>query len=457
MYNQFKHYDPKQSLILSPNLDDWLPKNHLARFISKVVDDLDLNEIYTYYKDETRGAPPFDPKMMVKIRLYADAVGKPSSRVIYKSMVEDVGFRFLGAGNFPDHRTISDFKKNHREVLEGIFQQVLQLCKNANLTKMGRIALDGTKIKGNASKNKNYKMNTLEKKEDKLLEEIAKRLIQKSFEIDEEEDRIYGPDNDGWSLPKDALERVRKAKKQLEEKEKKEQKEYEEILKKRSEKKKGIGKKIRGRKPIAPEDKKRITSTGKPKIPTANTTDPDTRLMKTRNGYLQGYNAQIVIDVESQIILATELTQDCNDKKQLESMLLQTIDNTEKIPGSFLADAGYDNQKQIDKFPEIEMYIPTQKDYKQRKAMREQSAPKGRIPNSMTKRERRERKLITKKGKEEYKKRGIVEAVNGQIKSIRGLFQVLTRGRENANSEWKMYCTGHNLLKLWKHSLKMNG
>jgi transposase len=452
MGKKYLPYDPNQCLILSPNLNDWLPKDHLARFISDVVDDeLDLSKITDYYEKEVRGAPPYEPKMMTKVRMYADCVGKPSSRVIQKSMVEDIGFRFLGAGNFPDHRTIGDFRKIHHEALADLFHQVIALCKQANLVKVGTVSIDGTKVKANASIDKNFTVETLSKKEDEKLKEIARKIIEDGIKIDEEEDRIFGPDNDGYSMPKDALKRIQEAKKQLKEKKTKELEEFKRKQEERREKEQQTSKKLRGRKLKDPEDKDQTQLDVKKRSPTANTTDPDSRKMKTRRGFIQGYNPQIVVDVDTQIILATDLTQDHNDRRQLAPMLEQTIKNTGKIPERATADAGYDNDDQIDQFKDIDMYIPTQKDWKQRKAMREQPLPKGRIPNDLSQRERRERKLLTKKGKKIYKKRGCsVEPVIGQIKFSRGLDRLLMRGKKKGNSEWKMYCTGHNLLKLWK-------
>ena len=451
-------YDSDQILLLPPNLNDWLTPDHLARFISDVVDGLDISEITSSYEKEFRGAPPYDPLMMVKIRIYADCVGTPSSRVIEKSMQENIGFRFLGAGNFPDFRTISDFRKIHHEPLADFFQQVLTLCDLAGLVKMGTVAIDGTKIKANASIDKNYTLGTLTEKE-KRYKEIAKRILEEGITTDEEEEHIFGPDNNGWSMPKDALERIKRAKDELKLRKKEELEEYERMIEKRRKREEENGEKVKGRKPKHPKDKKKKSKDGKQKEPTANTTDPDSRIMKTRKGFIQGYNPQIAVDTDTQIILATDLTQDHNDLRQLAPMLNQTIENTGKIPHNATADAGYDNDKQIGLFDKkIDIYIPTQKDWKQRKAMKEQPPPRGRIPKDLSKRERRERKLLTKKGKKIYKKRGSsVEPVIGQIKSAMGLDRLLLRGKEKGNSEWKMYCTAHNILKLWRNSMKISG
>lgn len=458
MPKKYLPYDPDQCLLLPPNLNDWLPEDHLARFVNNILDDLDLSDITGYYEAESRGAPPYDPIMMVKVRMYADCLGTPSSRVIEKSLHENVGFRFLGAGNFPDFRTISDFRKIHHEALADLFHQVLTLCEVAGLVKMGTVAIDGTKVKANASIDKNYTLKTLTEKEERY-KEIARKIIEEGIKIDEEEDRVFGLDNDGWRLPKDALERVKRAKEELERRKREELEEYERMLEERKRKEEETGEKIRGRKPKHPQDKKQQSASGKPKEPVANTTDPDSGIMKTRKGFIQGYNPQISVDTETQIILATELTPDHNDLNQLAPMLEQTIKNTGRIPNNGTADAGYDNEEQIDLFKDkINLYIPTQKDWKQRKAMREQQPPRGRIPKHLSKRGRRERKLLTKKGKKIYKKRGSsVEAVIGQIKSAMGLDKLLLRGKKKGNSEWKMYCTAHNLLKLWRNSIKTVG
>ena len=451
MPKKYLPYDPKQNLLIPPDLNDWLPKDHLARFIDVVVGDIDLTAIMDYYEVETRGAPPYDPHMMVKVRMYADCIGTPSSRVIEKSMHENIGFRFLGAGNFPDYRTISDFRKIHHESLADLFIQVLTLCKLAGLVKMGTVAIDGTKVKANASMAKNYPLETLTKKEERY-KEIARQIIEDGINVDEEEDRIFGKDNKGWGMPEDALERIKRAKKELERRKREELEEYEQFVEYRKKKEEETGKKLRGRKPKHPNDKTPKTKSGKQKKPVANTTDLDSRLMKTRTGMIQGYNGQIAVDCDSQVIVATNLTQDQNDLHQLVPMLEQTIANTDQMPKHATFDAGYDNEEQIEKFEDrIDLYIPTQKDWKQRKAMKDMPPPRGRIPKHLTKRERRERKLLTKKGKKIYKKRGSsVEPVNGQIKTVRGLDKLLLRGKEKCDSEWRMYCTSHNILKLWR-------
>ena len=320
---------------------------------------------------------------------------------------------------------------------------------------MKTTATDGVKIKANASIDKNHTEETIDKKMEKY-KKIAREIIEEGIRIDEEEDRVLGRDNSGWRMPKDALERFRRAKAELEQKKQEELEEYKGKLEVRRQKEEETGKKLRGRKPKHPKTKKRKSETGKVKKPVANITDPESRLMKTRRGFIQGYNGQITVDADTQIIVATDLVQDQNDIQQLVPMLDQAIENTGKTPENATADAGYDNEEQIMKFQDkINIYIPTQKDWKQRKAMREQPPPRGRIPKNLSSRGRRERRLLTKKGKEIYKKRGSsVEPVIGQIKSGRGLGKLLLRGKKKGRSEWKMYCMGHNLLKLWRNGFK---
>jgi transposase len=457
MGKKYRFYDPNQTLIIPPNIDEWLSKDHLARFISDVVDVIDISPILEYYEVELKGGPPYDPRMMVKVRMYADATGMPSSRKIADGMYDDMGLRFLGAGNFPDFRTISDFRKIHHDSLAGLFLQVLELCKQAGLVKMGTVAIDGTKMKANASKNKNFKLETLEKKEREELEKIARKIIEDGIKVDEEEDRIFDPDNKGYGMPEDAIERIRKAKRELEEKKRKEMEDYEKNQEERRRKEEETGKKLRGRKPKHPDQMELDVKSGKKKRPTANTTDPDSRLMKTRNGFIQGYNAQASVDADTHIILAAEVTQDHNDTQQLEPMLDKTMKNTGMVPENGTLDAGYYNEDQISQYRDcIDLFIPTQKDWKQREAMRVQPPPRGRIPKNMSNRERMERKLLTKKGKAIYKKRGSsVEAVFGNIKSAMGLDKFLMRGKEKGDSEWKMYCTAFNILKLWRNGISL--
>jgi len=449
MSKKYRNYDPDQILLLSPDLRDWLPDNHLAMFIDEVVDELDLSPIFEYYEVEERGGPPFHPAMMTKVLFYAYCIGMPSSRKIDKNMYEDVALRYLGAGNFPDFRTISDFRKRHLDVLGELFIQVLNLCGKAGLVELGTVALDGTKVKANASMEKTKKYETLCKKEEEL-EKIVEKMMDKAEKTDKREDEIYGKDKRGDELPegfrskKERLKRIREAKRQLEEEQELKHEEYKRKKEEREDKEQQTGKKIRGRK------LKEVTKDPE-KDAKANTTDPDSRIMKTRKGFVQGYNGQIVVDCDSQVIVAEDLVQDHNDKHQQYPMMEKVDKNTGRSPKDTTMDAGYwDEERLKDLSLYTELYVATEKDWKERKKMREKSPPRGRIPKDATFKERMERKLRTKKGKETYKKRSTsVETVFGQIKN-RGLGKLLLRGLEKVKGEWTLIGLSHNLLKLWK-------
>jgi hypothetical protein len=328
--------------------------------------------------------------------------------------------------------------------------QVLELCEKAGLVKLGVVSLDGTKVKANASIDKNRTYKHLSKEEEQLYRAIEE-MLRKAQQTDNEEDRIYGKDNRGDELPpgfrkrKERLQRIEKAKKELEQKQEEKRREYEKKIAEREQKEKETRKKLRGRKPKPVEE----TPDNDTK---RNTTDIDSRIMKTRNGYVQGYNAQIMTDCSSQVILAADVTQECNDKHQLVPMMNQVEQNTGQKPDKGTMDAGYwceEDIKQVQE--EIDLYIATTKDWKQRKRLKEQPSPRGRIPNDITLRDRMERKLRTKKGQAIYRKRAsTVEPAIGQIKEARGFKQFLLRGTHKVKGEWSLICTTHNILKLWR-------
>ena len=449
MGKTYRFYDQKQSLLLSPNIKDWLPKGHLALFISDIVDELDLTPIYSYYEKEDRGAPPYDPRMMTKVLFYAYATGIQSSRKIEKKQVEDISFRYLTANTNPNFRTISDFRKNHIDTLEDLFVQVLLLCVEAGLVKLGTVALDGMKVKANASLQNSKQHETLCKQEDRLRKKVQE-LLQHAEQIDEEEDRLFGEDKRGDELPpefqreKERLQRIRKAKEQLEKKQEQRYQQYQQNLRDRKQKEKETGKKLRGRKPhpVSKEPDEQLK---------ANTTDPESRIMKTRKGYVQGYNGQAMVEADSQIIVAADLVQDENDKHQQGPMILKVKQNLNRLPDKVTMDTGYWDEQELRKLDdEIDLYVATTKNWKERKKLRDQPPPRGRIPKNMSYKDRMDRKLSTKKGKQVYKTRATsVEPTFGQIQN-RGLGELLLRGLRKGKGEWLLICLSHNLLKLWR-------
>src|ERR1700737_3498565 len=298
MAKSYRAYVPEQDLLLPPSLRDWLPEDHLAYFVSDVVDQLDLNAIESVYEEEERGQPPYHPRMMTKLLMYGYCVGVFSSRRIQKKLREDVGFRVLAAGNEPDFRTISDFRKLHLGALQGLFDQVLQIALQAGTMKLGRVVLDGSKVKANASKHKAMSYGRMQEEEKRLKEEV-KRLLEQAEAADEEEDARYGRDRRGDELPAELarretrLKRIREAKRALEERAREQAKSKDE-----------------------PEEKAKPAAKMQ-----YNFTDPESRILPGADGFVQAYNAQIAVEPDFPWIVGQRVTQAANDKQQLQPTL----------------------------------------------------------------------------------------------------------------------------------------
>ena len=430
MSKTFRPYEPDQISLMPASMRDWLPSDHLAYFISDIVDNLDLSAIMERYSGEDRGYPPYHPAMMVKVLLYAYCIGVASSRKIEKRLCEDIAFRVLAANNTPDFRTISDFRKDHLKALAGLFLQVLKLCQKAGLVKLGHVALDGTKIKANASKHKAMSYKRMKEEEVRLEAEVAE-LLKKAESVDEEEDQRYGKGKKGDELPKELafrdsrLKRIQEAKAALEAEARLE-------AEKKPDKNDGDG---------TPPDKAQ-----------RNFTDPDSHIMPTSGGkyFIQAYNAQAAVDSANQIIVAAEVTNKPTDRGQAEPMMDIVKVNAGQLPCQMSADAGYFSSDAVSNLTilGIDVYMPPDK-IGHRFTL--PPAPRGRIPQCLSIADRMRRKLRTKKGKVCYGlRKELPEPVFGQIKQVRGFNHFLLRGLENVSSEWKVICTGHNLLKLFK-------
>ena len=430
MSKTFRPYEPDQISLMPASMRDWLPSDHLAYFISDIVDNLDLSAIMERYSGEDRGYPPYHPAMMVKVLLYAYCIGVASSRKIEKRLCEDIAFRVLAANNTPDFRTISDFRKDHLKTLAGLFLQVLKLCQKAGLVKLGHVALDGTKIKANASKHKAMSYKRMKEEEVRLEAEVAE-LLKKAESVDEEEDQRYGKGKKGDELPKELafrdsrLKRIQEAKAALEAEARLE-------AEKKPDKNDGDG---------TPPDKAQ-----------RNFTDPDSHIMPTSGGkyFIQAYNAQAAVDSANQIIVAAEVTNKPTDRGQAEPMMDIVKVNAGQLPCQMSADAGYFSSDAVSNLTVlgIDVYMPPDK-IGHRFTL--PPAPRGRIPQCLSIADRMRRKLRTKKGKVCYGlRKELPEPVFGQIKQVRGFNHFLLRGLENVSSEWKVICTGHNLLKLFK-------
>jgi transposase len=426
----FRPYEPDQISLMPASMRDWLPSDHLAYFISDVVDNLDLSAIMERYVGEERGYPPYHPAMMVKVLLYAYCTGVTSSRKIEKRLCEDIAFRVLAANNTPDFRTISDFRKAHLKALAGLFLQVLKLCQKAGLVKLGHVALDGTKIKANASKHKAMSYKRMKEEEARLEAEVAE-LLKKAESVDEEEDQWYGKGKKGDELPKELafresrLKKIQEAKAALEAEARLEGE-------KKPDKNDGDG---------TPPDKAQ-----------RNFTDPDSHIMPASGGkhFIQAYNAQAAVDSANQIIVAAEVTNKPTDRGQAEPMMEIVKVNVGQLPCQMSADAGYFSSDAVSNLTALGMdvYMPPDK-IGHRFTL--PPAPRGRIPQCLSIADRMRRKLRTKKGKERYGlRKELPEPVFGQIKQVRGFDHFLLRGLENVSSEWKVICTGHNLLKLFR-------
>ena len=430
MSKTFRPYDPDQDFLMPSSMRDWLPGEHLAYFISDVVDQLDLSGILARYELEERGYPPYHPVMMVKVLLYAYCIGVPSSRKIEKRLCEDIAFRVLAANNTPDFRTISDFRKDHLKALAGLFLQVLKLCQKAGLVKLGHVALDGTKIKANASKHKAMSYKRMKEEEARLENEVAE-LMAKAEAVDEEEDCRYGKDKRGDELPRELafresrLKKIREAKAALEAEANGDAELAGSVNKKHS----GV-----------PDDKAQ-----------RNFTDPESRIMPAPGGkqFIQAYNAQAAVDSAHQVIVAAEVINKPADRGQAEPMMDMVKANTGKLPRQMSADAGYFSGDAVNNLTAqgIDVYMPPDK---MGHRLTLPSAPRGRIPKNLSAVDRMRRKLRTKKGKERYSlRKELPEPIFGQIKQARGFRQFLLRGKDKADAEWKMICIGHNLLKLF--------
>ena len=428
MSKTYVPYDPDQQLLLPAALQEWLPDDHLAYFISDVVDQLDLSDITARYEGERRGGPPYHPRMMVKVLLYGYCIGVASSRRIAQRLHEDIAFRVLAANNTPDFRTISDFRKDHLGALSGLFLQVLAFCQRAGLVKLGHVALDGTKVRANASRHKAMSYRRMKEKEAQLAAEVAE-LLRRAQEVDDEEDRRYGQDKRGDELPEELafregrLETIREAMAALE---------AEAQAAAEAEGKEHLG---------VPDDKTQ-----------RNFTDAESRIMPGPGGrdFQQAYNCQAVVDHAHQVIVAARATNQSSDKQQAAAMMQETIDNVGAVPREVSADAGYYSAKAVD-----ELYAlgvdPFVAPEQTRHGRVVPPAPRGRIPKRLSPRDRMRRKLQTKRGRQRYALRmETVEPVFGQIKAGRGFRQFLMRGLEKIQGEWSLICTGHNLLKLFR-------
>jgi transposase len=449
MKKTYRDWSNDQTYLFPPSPHDWLPQDDLVYFLLDTVATLDLTPIFEHYERELRGQPPFHPRMMVALLLYCYATGTRSSRRIMRRCHIDVACRVIVGEDIPDFRTISDFRKIHLARLQALFVEVLKLCALAGLAKVGTIALDGTKVKANASRHKAMSYDRMKSEEARLKQEIAK-LLAEAESTDRAEDIEHGPDRQGDELPDELarrqsrLAKIQEARKLLEQRARVE----------------------------ATEEAARRQAEGKspPKAPPAeavpgpkdqlNFTDPESRIMKASNkGWDQCGNAQAVTN-EQQIILAADVTDQANDARQAVPMVDQTRANLDaagvkETIKTALGDAGYYSETNAADLKQrgIDPYLATERLKHHEKVA---SAPRGRIPKGLSAKQRMARKLRTKTGRAMYAKRkGMIEPIFGQLKQVLGFRQFSMRGLASMRGEWRLMATVHNLLKLWRNDQKV--
>lgn len=446
-----------QTLLFPPSLHDWLPEGHLARFLVDVVSALDLSVVYASYEErDGRGQSAYAPEMMLRVLLYGYATGVYSSRKIEARTYEDVAFRYLSGDQHPDHDTFAEFRKRHLPALAGLFTQALLLCEKAGLVKLGHVAIDGTKVKAQASKHKAQSYARMGETEARLKQEIE-ALLKQAEDVDAAEDAHYGKGKRGDELPEELarresrLKKIQQAKAELEQeaREKAEQQlaEAEAKLAKRREEEKRTGKKPRGREPKVPNPEE-----ARPEAEAQrNFTDPESRIMPdgaNKGSFVQGYNAQAAVDSAAQVIVAADVTQETVDNHQLLPMLQQVEENLGRKPEAASADTGYWSEANVTDrgVAGIDLHIATGRD-KHEEVMARASGPP---PHGATVKEAMRHKLRTETGRAVYRMRkAIVEPVFGQIKEQRGFRRFSLRGLNNVRCEWKLVCAVSNLRKLF--------
>jgi transposase len=433
MAKTFKSWDIDQGVLLPPSVHELVPAGHLAHFVRDLVrESLDLSAILQTYTED-RGFPPYDPTMMVALLLYAYSQGLYASRRIAQACEERVDVMAVTARQSPDFRTISDFRKRHLSALSGLFTQVLRLCQQAGLVRLGHVALDGTKIRANASKHKAMSYGRMQIAEPALAAEVA-QWLEKAAASDAQEDAAYGVDRRGNELPawvthkQHRVEKIRAAQAVLEAEAQATE----------------LGKKLTG---DLPSDRPRRGRPAKtpPGTPPAraqrNFTDPDSRIMKTSDGFIQGYNAQAAVDAEHQVIVAQGLTTQASDAYQLEPMLTQIKMNTGRQARELSADAGYGFEHNLTALNRhhVRGYVATGA---ASATSARKTVPRTRV-HAMTVRLRR----AGHRSRYRLRKQ-VVEPVFGQIKQARGFRQFLLRGLAQVAGEWSVLCSVHNMLKL---------
>ena len=429
----YRDYQPDQTFLVPPSLADLIPARDPVFFLRETIQSFDLKDFHKVYAS-AKGQPPYNPALMVSLYLYGAMRRTYSSRRLAELCQRDVACMYLVAGARPDYHTIGEFRKRFTKEIQGLFLQVLLLCREAGLVRLGHVSLDGTKVRANASKHKAMSYDRMLQKVPLLEAQIA-GWMDEAKRQDKEEDAEFGPGDDGWSLPEEMkettlrLEKIKAGKARLE----------------TMFREKAIEKGTDPDEATVPERAQ------------TNFTDPESRIMMSPDGFQQCYNAQAAVDAESQVIVAYEVTNIATDSQRLPPMLQQISANTGHFPNQLSADAGYSSEENFTHLAEADVYaVVALRRYHRDEPSDADPAPKGSTDHWMHRNIMRDR-LTTTEGKEAYKlRKQTVEPVFGQIKSARIFRQFLRRGRTAVESEWSMLCTVHNLLKLHKNVLRLD-
>lgn len=425
-----KQEDRRQGFLLPPSPADWLPEGHLAWFVIDSVEQLDIDGLLDKYRISGKGELAYPPRVMLALLIYGYCTGAFSSRKIAAQIEDSVAFRVIAAGLQPSHRTICRFREENLDEFQRLFVQVVQLAKEAGLVKMGTIAIDGSKVKANASKHKAMSYDRMLMEEKKLRSEIRK-LTQAARDQDAIDDQAFGPDFRGDELPKELssrktrLQAIQAAKKRLEERKAAEAK-----AKREADAKDGDVSEVKAQR-VLPEPRDQ-----------ENFTDPDSRIMPTGGkSFEQSYNAQIAVDAKAQMVVAASVSQSPKDMGLLIPVVNDAFESTGEIAKRVLADAGYRNEHDLDLLQQLEIdgYVSLGREGK---AVR---APSDKCPCTQA----MQKKMATKRGRARYRKRkAIAEPVFGWVKHVLGFRAFSVRGLRKVAGEWSLVCLALNLRRM---------
>lgn len=446
----YRPWSPDQLFLLPPSMRHWLPEDHLVYFVLDVVAGLDLSAIERVLQDkDPRGERPWNPRMMVALLFYGYCLGIRSSRRLEKATYEDIAFRVLTADTHPDHASISGFRKRHLEALSALFLDILRLCQKAGMVKLGRVALDGTKVKANASKHKAMSYARMKEQEAALRAEIGK-MLEEAGQTDGDEDALHGRDRRGDELPselrrrQDRLRRIEEARAALE-------------AEAKAARAAELAERARANEippdepppPELPSHQVRHHSDGTPEDKAQrNFTDPESRIMKSGKDFVQAYNAQVVVDEAEQIIVSTGVTNQAPDAQHLPAMVAAVEENLGARPVQTLGDAGYYSAENAAYCTSIgtDALLSVARE----KHVLDEGPSPWPEDDPRTAMHKRLRSTL---GAAAYRRRKcIVEPVFGQIKEARGIRTFLLRGLAQVRGEWNLICLTHNLLKLFRFS-----